>query len=775
MIAVWQKIRADITGRPVISVLVLATIAASATLLMLALATLANISAPYDRAFEVLNAAHVWLYFERDRVGPREIGRVEALPGVVESTGLRYNVLNRVRIHDTWVWVSLQAIPAEQPDVNRLLVEEGRYLVPGQEELLASKDLDDIYGLAVGETVSVARQDGKRVELPIVGLAYNPMWDTYRGSQPPYIYLTEETLRRLFPDDSLWDWSMGLRLVDPHTVDETVALVEGTLRSGAVKSHTDWRDVKESAAFSAQLNFVFLGAFGLFAVFATVLVVASTIGSVVLNQFKQIGTLKAIGFTSLQIMWLYLGQYLILCLLGSTLGMLLGFVLSPLPLKNVAASLATPYRPLFSVPLATMVIVAMLGVVTLASLGAAYQGAQANTIQSIAVGVEAPRKKVSWWVRLAARLGLPPTLLLGLNDVSARPFRSLVIGVNLTLGVMGIVFGLALSETLDAYEDNPALLGIAFDAFVTREETSNSRTQYLLRAAPGVEGFYGQYLVEAETLDGESFQIRAVEGDLWLFPFKLDEGRLLDPNRPEAIAGRGLLDWLGLEVGDNITLALEGRESKPVTWQIVGQYPEAANAGQMLMVGLPTVKRVFGHLEPDTYFLRLSPDCDSEQLGHYLKPRPDADLTLVLVEQLLPDDVFYLELAIFALSGLLISIALVNVFNASWLAMQEKLRSIGVLKAVGMTPTQIMMMVSVTAGFLGLLATVFGVPLGLLFVRGLTSALATGYGFGKVNVTLSGFRIACLVPVVGLISMAGSFIPGRWAARVSVVSVLRAE
>jgi hypothetical protein len=69
--------------------LILVTIVSAAALLTLALATLLNLGAPYDKSFAELNAAHLWLYFDRDRVRSHAIRQIEALPGVVESTGLQ--------------------------------------------------------------------------------------------------------------------------------------------------------------------------------------------------------------------------------------------------------------------------------------------------------------------------------------------------------------------------------------------------------------------------------------------------------------------------------------------------------------------------------------------------------------------------------------------------------------------------------------------------------------------------------------------------------------
>jgi putative ABC transport system permease protein len=775
MDAIWQKIRADITSRTLVSTLIVITVVAASMLLTLALATLMNISAPYDTSFEELNGAHLWLYFDREQVRSRDIAQIEALDGVTESTGLLHSISSRVRIGDTRVWTSLRIVPLQQPNVNRLLVQEGRYLATHQIEVLASKDLDDLYSLSTGDSIEITRWDGKEVSLPVIGLAFNPMWDTYRNSQPPYVYITEETMHKLYPDETTWDWSMGVRLADPESVDETLAQIEAVLRRDAVVGHTDWRDVKRSAIFGAKLNFVFLGAFSFFAILATVLVITSSISSTVLAQFRQIGMLKAIGFTQNQILALYVGQYLILGAIGSPLGLVLGVLLSPLPLQSVAASLSTTFKPPTNFIVIALVLTAIPGFVILATLGSAYRGARANIIKAIAVGAEAPRRKPAWPVRLATRLGLPMVLVMGLNDVFARPFRSTLTGLNLTLGAIGIVFGLTLNETLDNYREDPSLLGIVYDAHVTRDQTSDAKTQHTLRRAPGVSAMYGEYLLEVETPEGHSFQVRAVEGDLEAFPFRISQGRAFEPDSHEVTAGQGLLDWLGLEVGDELTLILDEEKDRPTTWHIVGQYPEPVNAGQMLMASLPTVKRTVRHAEPRTYYLKLEPHADTAQLRRYLEPRPDADLSLTLVGQAIPSVVTYLQLAIFGLAAILIGIALVNVFNTSLMAMQEKLRSIGVLKTVGMTPAQVILMINTTAGFLGLLASGIGIPLGQFFTRSMLLILSRTYGFGEVEVTLGVAYVLLLPPLMVGISMLGSSIPGRQAARLAIVDVLRSE
>jgi putative ABC transport system permease protein len=297
----------------------------------------------------------------------------------------------------------------------------------------------------------------------------------------------------------------------------------------------------------------------------------------------------------------------------------------------------------------------------------------------------------------------------------------------------------------------------------------------MLERAPGVEAFYGQLMVDVETERGQSFQVRAVEGELRSFPFRIAEGRLLQPDTYEAMAGQGLLNWLGLAVGDSLTLTLDDEVNRPVAWKIVGQYPEPVNAGQMLIVSLPTVTRVLRHAEPSTYHLKLSPDANPTQLKRYLEPRHDADLNLTLVGETIPSAVYYLQLAVFALAAILIGIALVNVFNASLLAVREKLHMVGVLKTLGMTPAQVVQMIATSAGVLGLVAACLGTPLGLMLSKAMLDMLSASYGFGRVTTALNAARVLLLPGLMVVASIAGSIIPARWAARTPIIQVLRYE
>jgi putative ABC transport system permease protein len=775
MNAIWEKIKADLFRHRIVSILIIGTISIAAALLTLALSTLSNLGGPYDRLFAEVKGAHLWVFFKPGRVNTADIRRIQTLPGIAASTPRQYSYRTQVRLHDSLLWVTLRVMPDEQPAINRLYFLDGRNISPDSKEVVAEKFLDTTYNVTVGEMVTITRSDGREVDLPIVGLAYDVMYDTYRSEHAPYLYVSESTLRNLFPDKDTWNSSLGLRLSDPQAVDRILAEIEALRSTKFVDTHTDWRDVKESALFKGQLASVFLSAFSFFSILATVIIIIGVVNSTILSQTKQIGILKALGFTGRQILLVYVGQYALLSLLGTTLGFLLGVTLAPIPMQAVTASLNTIFRPPFSFSLFILVYLIISGATVLSALSAAARGTRVHIIKAIAIGGEAPNKKMFWGARLANALGAPVSIVLGLNDIFGKPFRSFLAGLNLVLGVIGIVFGLALSDTIKTYKENPALLGIVYDAIVTRQQASDRLTQRRLINAPDVESFYGELQVTAWAGDERSLKVRAVDGELDEFPFQILEGRFFQPGTNEAIAGKGLLTWLGLEVGDTITLRLEEKDGPAATWVIVGVYPEPADAGQRLLVNLSSLSRLVKNSDPRTYYLKLSPTADIQGIRNYLAPRKDSDISFAMVGESIPDSVIYLQAAVFALAGILIVIALVNVLIMSLLAAQEKVRTVGILKTVGMTPAQVVTMFNTTAASLGALAVFIGIPTGLWMTKDLLSIMSDSFGFGKINVSLDPTQAVSLIPFIIIVSIFGSYLPARWAANLFIVRVLRKD
>jgi ABC-type antimicrobial peptide transport system permease subunit len=92
-----------------------------------------------------------------------------------------------------------------------------------------------------------------------------------------------------------------------------------------------------------------------------------------------------------------------------------------------------------------------------------------------------------------------------------------------------------------------------------------------------------------------------------------------------------------------------------------------------------------------------------------------------------------------------------------------------------MTPFQVIAMFSTTAAFLGLISLLVGVPAGMALTKNLLNLMASSTGFGQISVSLDLLTVLWLIPFTLFISVLGSFLPARWAARMRIVKILRQE
>jgi putative ABC transport system permease protein len=243
----------------------------------------------------------------------------------------------------------------------------------------------------------------------------------------------------------------------------------------------------------------------------------------------------------------------------------------------------------------------------------------------------------------------------------------------------------------------------------------------------------------------------------------------------EALAPRALLSDAHLHVGDTVMTTVGAR---PLRLTIVGEVYDIDNFGQSLFVDWSTYQQVRPDASPDTYFVSLRPGADAAAYARRVTAvEPDflsADVTTS--DPIGP--VQTIDSVTAGLAAVLVVIAVAGIFNTVLLSTRERVRDVAVLKAVGMTPAQVLAMVVTSAGVLALVGGVLGVPVGLVVHHVLTGALQTSLGDDVPGQTLDVFtapQVAGVLLAGLVVATLAALLPARWAARTPVVQVLRSE
>ncbi len=127
---------------------------------------------------------------------------------------------------------------------------------------------------------------------------------------------------------------------------------------------------------------------------------------------------------------------------------------------------------------------------------------------------------------------------------------------------------------------------------------------------------------------------------------------------------------------------------------------------------------------------------------------------------------------VYALLALSIVIALMGIGNTLSLAIYERTRELGLLRAVGLTRSQTRSMVRWESVIVAVFGTIGGIALGTFLGWGLVRALAVQEGFGTLAIPSS--QLLVVVAIGALAGIMAGLRPARRAARLDVLDALAA-
>jgi putative ABC transport system permease protein len=185
-------------------------------------------------------------------------------------------------------------------------------------------------------------------------------------------------------------------------------------------------------------------------------------------------------------------------------------------------------------------------------------------------------------------------------------------------------------------------------------------------------------------------------------------------------------------------------------------------------------------LTPDSYFIALRSGADRENYAAALGGALQKYGVVVG-----PNDtaghsgtIFALHALTGLLSLMLVVVAGLAVLNTVVLDTRDRVHDIGVYKALGMTPRQVVGMTVGSVVMTGLVGGLVGVPAGYALHAGIMRMMGNAAGLHLPVQAVHVYRPAELgALVIGglLIAVSGALVPAGWAARTQTVTALRTE
>jgi putative ABC transport system permease protein len=238
-----------------------------------------------------------------------------------------------------------------------------------------------------------------------------------------------------------------------------------------------------------------------------------------------------------------------------------------------------------------------------------------------------------------------------------------------------------------------------------------------------------------------------------------------------AILPDGVARRLGLHVGDAMRIPVDSQHQLELRVAAIVERSMPGSSGEAILVGWKDATSTLGVLGADAFAVRFAPGAEATAAPELAETASTYALDANPIEQVqgaIADALARVFSVFDILAIVAVVIAALGIVNTLTMGVVERIREIGVLRAIGMSRRQVMRMVVVEAAVLGivgvLLGSVAGVGAGALL-------LELGGGLGAPG-GLPWLPIG-IAAAMGLVLPAFAAVyPARLASRISIVESL---
>jgi putative ABC transport system permease protein len=681
--------------------------------------------------------------------------------------------------------------------INRLGYEAGTF-PPGRDEFVIERSFLSVLDIEIGDQVTFEINKDKHYQQSLVGTVHDINAVPGALVEVVQVYTSTRTLYRFgLPTD----YNTLYLTVDRQNVDDlfefTDEFVDTLTRMGLTVTDVRVNEVsKHWAADTIAGLVVILIVIGAFSLILSGLLVVNTISGLLIQQRRQIGIMKTIGASSLDIAVLYLVMVAIYGLLAVMIGIPGSWFLAKM-ISDILGSFLNLNITEFSLPALVIVmeIAAGLLIPLISALKPILDGTGISVLEAINDVSSKGSNLID--VLLSKIRGLPTTYLLSLRNMFRRKMRLLF--TMITLIIAGAVFIAIINVRTSIRSDARSFIqmssydiGFSLDGFYDSNAVQR-RIQNQIKGVVASEGWLNVSVnrVRPDDVEGESFLFAGVPFDSRFINPDIESGVWLNPpdrgNRFDIVISSSLLDTEpDIRLGDKITLKYNGEERD---WRVVGILwgnNTAGGGSQILAYSYyESVMRFSKHMH-QTNQIGIAATGDSSALLEQLElnglkvlDRYDIDVSSTsILENQLGVALASFDVIVALMVVCAIIIAIVGGLGLSGtlsLNVMERTREIGILRSVGASTNTLRFMFISEGVMIGILSALVGtiISFGSTALFGSLLGIVVRGRPWSYQLTFTGPIFWLLIILI--VSAVASVIPAQRAAQISIREAISYE
>jgi putative ABC transport system permease protein len=351
----------------------------------------------------------------------------------------------------------------------------------------------------------------------------------------------------------------------------------------------------------------------------------------------------------------------------------------------------------------------------------------------------------------------------------------------LVVGVLAVTFAVGVDASLlRVKEDLDRTLASPVRAEVPAADAAEAaRISAAITADPDTGHVVAEGIDDVEVPRLGAVPFVGYDGDASWVGYALIQGRWFG-GPGEAVAPTAVFTQAGLHLGDIVTVTRDGRT---LDLRLVGEIFDTGgrDAGNLVLRGAwSDLKTLAPAALPSLWETQPRAGIDARSYRTSLTDALNQTVWFSLENDSSSDASFVLFLTVVGFLGVVLVVtSLAGVFNTVLLETRQRSRELAILKAIGLTPRQVIALIVASVAPVAIVAGIVGVPLGLAAQRAVLTtmgqvAAATAIPESVYDVfpgaTLVGLGLAGLV--IGVI---GAALPAQRVALAPIAPVLAAE
>ena len=701
----------------------------------------------FDRCHERLNAGHVTLAVDGDGTKLREFF-ARTLEDDARTDGYSLTdclhmagqfAYNGGEVNSELVFLEKEAA-LERPVGRDEIVEESPYTSGVYMPVLYRCEAIDI-----GKTIEIS-VGSQTMSYTICGFFNSAMAGSHNCMMCEILLSADcyEELRKsgCAPEATL----CSIRLSDPAESES----YETTMKNLVSSYFPTARAVSNSYALVSQSRYIsqmicagVLSAMAFLILLIALVVIGANIANFVEENMKNLGALKAIGYTGRQLTGFLHVQFLGLSLLSGVAGAGLSYLLFPALNAMMVSQTGIPYRVRF-LPAPFLLTLAILGGAVAAAVRLSSRRLRRiEPIAALRQGVAthnfrrnpAPLSKT--WLALTPALAWK-TASFGIRQNVAVAITMLSLSLVLTFsGVMAENMIADIKPFIDM------IVGETADSCINVNAAAEEAFVREMEADGRVEKTYLYTTTEVRHVGGIGLMATVCDDFSRVNnPGVVFAGRFPQFDNEIAVAGK-YAEERGLQIGDEIVVTAEGKEA---AYLITGFTQMSNNLGKDCLLTREGFERM-GALFNASYYLNLEESADIDAFNEEMKERLGSEANAALnIEAMIEGSASeYISLmkaivaGILLLSGIIVTFVLYLLVRT---ALNRKKREYGILKALGFTTGQLVLQTALSFMPALVLSTAAGLTVCSGVINPLMALFLRGIGIVKCTFTVPYGRIA---------------------------------